>query len=419
MPKARSGVTLDTLRMAFDTLRGHRLRSALTVFGVVIGVLVVVVVASILTGMRRNVIEAVEEYGTNNIFAFHLTTGPQLGPRDRAEFRRKPLRPEDGAAVRELAPAVADVAHCAFLWLDDRTITYGREKYRRASLQAVSANWAEVTNLSLREGRFVVEADDEHRRSVLVIGHNVAQALFGALGRASGREVRFAGRPFTVVGVLEKRKGGFMGENEDDNAVFMPYRTGRIVAPRASDWLMLVIRARSGELAVALDQAEDVLRRRRGVRANQPSNFDLSTADRIIQQFDGITAAIGLIAIAISSVSLLVGGIGVMNIMLVSVTERTQEIGVRKALGARRGDIVRQFLFEAIALTLSGGVVGVLLAVLTSRLLLWLLPSLPSQIPPWAVVAGLTVSIGVGLGFGVWPARRAAALDPVEALRYE
>jgi len=419
MPKARSGVTLDTLRMAFDTLRAHRLRSALTVFGVVIGVLVVVVVASILTGMRRNVIEAVEEYGTNNIFAFHLTTGPQLGPRDRAEFRRKPLRPEDGRAVRELAPAVADVAHCAFVWLDDRTITYGREKYRRASLQAVSANWAEVTNLSLREGRFVAEADDEHRRSVLVIGHNVAQALFGALGRASGREVRFAGRPFTVIGVLEKRKGGFMGENEDDNAVFMPYRTGRIVAPRASDWLMLVIRARSGQLAAALDQAEDVLRRRRGVRANQPSNFDLSTADRIIQQFDGITAAIGLIAIAISSVSLLVGGIGVMNIMLVSVTERTQEIGVRKALGARRGDIVRQFLFEAIALTLSGGVAGVLLAVLTSRLLLWLLPSLPSQIPPWAVVAGLAVSIGVGLAFGVWPARRAAALDPVEALRYE
>jgi len=419
MRAARSGVTVDTLRMAFDTLRGHRLRSGLTVFGVVIGVLVVVVVSSILTGMRRNVIEAVEEYGTNNIFAFHLTTGPQLGPRDRAEFRRKPLRPEDGRAVRDLAPAVGDVAHCAFLWLDDRTIAYGREKYRRAGLQAVSANWAEVTNLSLREGRFVAEADDEHRRPVLVIGHNVAQALFGALGSASGREVRFAGRPFTVVGVLEKRKGGFMGENEDDNAVFMPYRTGRIVAPRASDWLMLVIRARSGQLAAALDQAEDVLRRRRGVRANQPSNFDLSTADRIIQQFDGITAAIGLIAIAISSVSLLVGGIGVMNIMLVSVTERTQEIGVRKALGARRGDIVRQFLFEAIALTLSGGVVGVLLAVLTSRLLLWLLPSLPSQIPPWAVVAGLTVSIGVGLGFGVWPARRAAALDPVEALRYE
>jgi putative ABC transport system permease protein len=419
MVALRSGVTLDTVGMAFDNLRAHRLRSALTVFGVVIGVLVVVVVSSILTGMRRNVIEAVEEYGTNNIFAFHLTTGPRLGPRDRAEFRRKPLRPEDGAAVRELAPAVADVAHCAFMWLEDRTIAHGREKYRRGDLQAVSANYADVTNLSLREGRFLTETDDQHRRPVLVLGHNVAQALFGPLGWGAGREVRFAGRPFTVIGVLEKRRGGFLGENEDDNVVLMPYRTGRIVAPRASDWVLLVIRARSGELRTALDQAEDVLRRRRGVRANQPSNFDLSTADRIIQQFDGITGAIGLIAIAISSVSLLVGGIGVMNIMLVSVTERTQEIGVRKALGARRADIVRQFLFEAIALTLSGGVIGVLLAVGVSRLLLVLLPALPSQIPLWAVVAGLAVSIGVGLGFGVWPARRAAALDPVEALRYE
>jgi putative ABC transport system permease protein len=419
MAALRSAVTLDTVRMAFDNVRAHRLRSALTVFGVVIGVLVVVVVSSILTGMRRNVIEAVEEYGTNNIFAFHLTTGPQLGPRDRSEFRRKPLRPQDGAAVRDLAPAVQDVAHCAFMWLEDRTLAHGREKYGRASLQAVSANYGDVTNLSLSEGRFLTEADDEHRRPVLVVGHNVAQALFGPLGSAAGREVRLAGRPFTVIGVLEKRKGGFMGENEDDNVVLMPYRTGRIVAPRASDWVLLVIRARSGRLPAALDQAEDVLRRRRGVRANQPSNFDLSTAERIIQQFDGITAAIGLIAIAISSVSLLVGGIGVMNIMLVSVTERTQEIGVRKAIGARRADIVRQFLFEAIALTLSGGVIGVLLAVGVSRLLLLLLPALPSQIPPWAVVAGLAVSIGVGLGFGVWPARRAAALDPVEALRYE
>jgi len=419
MRAARSGLTLETVRMAFDNLRANRLRSGLTVFGVVIGVLVVVVVSSILTGMRRNVIEAVEEYGTNNIFAFHLSTGPQFGNRDRAEFRRKPLRPEDGAAVRELAPAVDAVAHSAFMWTEDRTIAYGREKYGRAGLQAVSANYAEVTNLSLREGRFLTDTDDEHRRNVLVIGHNVAEALFRPLGSVAGREVRFAGRPFTVIGVLAKRKGGFLGENEDDNVVLMPYRTGRIVAPRASDWMLLVIRARSGQLGTALEQTEDVLRRRRGLRANQPTNFDLSTADRIIQQFDGITAAIGLISIAISSVSLLVGGIGVMNIMLVSVTERTQEIGVRKALGARRGDIVRQFLFEAIALTLSGGLLGVLLAVIVSRLLLVFLPALPSQIPPWAVAAGLAVSIGVGLGFGVWPARRAAALDPVEALRYE
>jgi len=182
---------------------------------------------------------------------------------------------------------------------------------------------------------------------------------------------------------------------------------------------MLVIRSRSGQIATALDQVEDVLRRRRGVRPNEPSNFDLSTADRVIQQFDSITRTIGLVAIAISSVSLMVGGIGVMNIMLVSVTERTQEIGVRKALGARRRDIVRQFLFEAITLTFTGGMLGVILAVIVSQGLALALPKLPAQIPVWAVIAGLGVSIGVGLAFGVWPAKRAAALDPVEALRYE
>jgi putative ABC transport system permease protein len=409
----------EILRMAIDNVRAHKLRSALTVLGVVIGVLVVVVVASILTGMRQNVVQAIEEYGTNNIFAFHLTTGPRIGPRDRAEYRRKPLVPEDAEAIREQAAAVEDVANSAFMWLSDRTLSYGNEKYKQADIQGVSANYAAITGLELREGRFFTETDDLRKRQVLVIGANVADALFPNRVGLAGREVTFVGQPFTVVGILEKRKGGFLGENEDDNVVVMPYRTARKLAPRTSEWLMLVIRAKSGQIQTALEQTEEVLRRRRGLRANQPSNFDLSTADRIIQQFDSITAAIGLVAIAISSVGLLVGGIGVMNIMLVSVTERTQEIGVRKALGARRGDIVRQFLLEAIALTFSGGVLGVLLAVAASALIRLLVPELPASIPPWAVVAGLTVSIGVGLTFGVWPAKRAAALDPVEALRYE
>jgi putative ABC transport system permease protein len=412
------GLILDTWRMAFDNMRAHRLRSGLTVFGVVIGVLVVVVVASILTGLRQNIIAAVEEYGTNNIFAFHLTTGPVVGDRDRAEYRRKPLKVEDGEAIKAQASAVEDVANLGFLWLRDNTLSSGREKYQRAQFQAVSANYLSVTGLALREGRFFTETDDKGRREVMVIGVNVAEALF-ATRSAVGREVDFAGRHFTVLGVLEKRKGGFMGENEDDNVVILPYKTARSLAPTTSDWLMLVIRARSGQLTTALDQVEDILRRQRRVRSNKPSDFDLSTASRMIQQFDAITAAIGLIAIAISSVSLLVGGIGVMNIMLVSVTERTQEIGVRKAIGARRGDVVRQFLFEAMALTLTGGVFGIVLAVGVSALLRLLLPALPAEIPLWAVVAGLVVSIGVGLGFGVWPARRAAALDPVEALRYE
>ena len=181
----------------------------------------------------------------------------------------------------------------------------------------------------------------------------------------------------------------------------------------------MVIKARSGQTTDALQQSEEILRRRRNVKFGEPNNFDIKTADKFIEQFDSITAMVGLIAIAISSLGLLVGGIGVMNIMLVSVTERTKEIGVRKALGARRRDIVRQFLFEAMTLTFMGGILGVVLAVGISQIIMLLVPSLPASIPTWAVVSGLTVSIGVGLLFGVWPARKASRLDPIECLRYE
>jgi putative ABC transport system permease protein len=182
---------------------------------------------------------------------------------------------------------------------------------------------------------------------------------------------------------------------------------------------LLIIRGRTGRVQDALAQSEEILRRRRHVKWDDPNNFDIKTADKFIEQFDSITAMVGLIAIAISSLGLLVGGIGVMNIMLVSVTERTREIGVRKAIGARRRDIVRQFLFEAMMLTFLGGVLGVLLAFGIAQILMWIIPSMPASIPTWAVVTGLTVSIGVGLIFGVWPAKKASKLDPIEALRYE
>jgi len=421
MRPVRSLVPADTVRMALDNVRAHKLRSFLTVLGVVIGVLVVVVIASILTGMRKNIVTMIEEYGTNNIFAFHLSTGPRVGPRDRAEYRRRPLTPQDGLAIKQRASLVEDVANSAFLWnTGNSSLSYRGTKYRQADLQGVSANYLGIVNLSLREGHFFTEDDDQARRNVLVIGSSVAETLFPYKTLASGTTITLFGQPFKIVGVLEKRKaGGLMGEDDQDNLVLMPYRTARKVAPRTSEWLMLVVRARSGKVKAALEQVEEVLRRQRRLRSNQLDDFDLSTADRFIEQFDSITAGIGLVAIAISSVGLMVGGIGVMNIMLVSVTERTQEIGVRKALGARRGDIVRQFLFEAMTLTLLGGVLGVVLAVGISRLLLVLLPALPAEIPVWAVVAGLSVSVGVGLVFGVWPAKRAAALDPVEALHYE
>jgi putative ABC transport system permease protein len=226
------------------------------------------------------------------------------------------------------------------------------------------------------------------------------------------------GYVWEIIGVLAKRQTTVFGENEEDNAVFVPFRTGIQVAP-GRKFLIIVMRAKSGRLPEALNQVEEILRTRRNVKFSEPNNFDVKTADAFITQFDSIFGMIGIIAIAISSVGLMVGGIGVMNIMLVSVTERTAEIGVRKALGARRRDITNQFLFEAMTLTFLGGVIGVLAAIGISKLIGLIIPSLPSSIPLWAVIAGLTVSVAIGLLFGVWPARKAARLDPIECLRYE
>ncbi|HEV8368382.1 MAG TPA: ABC transporter permease [Pyrinomonadaceae bacterium] len=412
----------ETLGMALDSIRGHKFRSFLTVLGIVIGVLTAIVIASLLTGMRQSIVSIIEDYGTNNIYAFHLSTGPRTGE-DRSERLRKPLTVPDAEAIKAQANAVDDVAIVApnvgysggpF----DDNITYQGHNYRWGNTQGVTSNYANIVNVSMKEGRFISDMDDQQRANVLVIGVNAADALFPGQNQIAGTQVRMGGYNFEIIGVLEKRKAGFFGENEEDNAVFLPFRTAQKVAP-ARGYMLFVIRGRSGQVTEALTQSEEILRRRRHVKFGDPNNFDIKTADKFIEQFDSITAMVGLIAIAISSLGLLVGGIGVMNIMLVSVTERTKEIGVRKAIGARRRDIVRQFLFEAMMLTFLGGVLGVLLAVGISRLLLLLIPSMPASIPLWAVVSGLTVSIGVGLIFGVWPARKASRLDPIECLRYE
>jgi len=416
------GVLRATLSMALDSVRGHKFRSFLTVLGIVIGVMTAICIASLLTGMRQNIVSMIEEYGTNNIYAFHLSTGPRTGE-DRSERTRRPLTLADAETIKAQATAVEDVA-----WVApnvgygggsfDDNITYQGRNYRWGNTQGVSPNYSDVYNIVIKEGRFITETDDQQRSNVMVIGVNAAEALFPGMERVAGAQVRMGGYNFEVIGVLEKRKAGFFGENEEDNAVYIPFRTAQKIAP-AKGYLLIVIRGRSGQVQEALTQSEEILRRRRQVKFGDPNNFDIKTADKFIEQFDSITAMVGLIAIAISSLGLLVGGIGVMNIMLVSVTERTKEIGVRKAIGARRKDIVRQFLFEAMMLTFLGGVLGVILAVGASQLLMLLIPNLPASVPTWAVITGLSVSIGVGLIFGVWPARKASRLDPIECLRYE
>ena len=407
----------ETVVQAMNSIVSHKFRSFLTVLGIVIGVMTVVGVASILTGLRNNVIQLVEEFGTNNIYAFHLSSGFG-GPNEEEERTRKPLKQADADAIAERAPAVDTVASVLFIGVIDTTLTHDGNTFKRGQIQAVTANYFRTANIVVQDGRFFTAVDDLHRRNVMVIGINVAEALFPGRSRIVGSQVKLSGEVFEVIGVMEKRKGSFFGQNGEDSSVYIPIGSGRKLDP-ASEWMMFIIRARTGMIADALEQSREILRRQRGVRADQPDNFDLTTADKFIEQFDSVTALIGLIAVAISSIGLLVGGIGVMNIMLVSVTERTREIGIRKALGARRRDIVLQFLYEAMTLTFLGGALGAILAIGTSRIIMWLLPSLPATVPLWAVTTALVTSAAIGLVFGVWPALKASRLDPIEALRHE
>jgi len=412
----------EVLRMALDSVLSHKFRSFLTILGIVVGVITAIVVASILTGMRQSIVSIVEEYGTNNIYAFHLSTG--FGPRNRDERNRKPLTDDDANAILAQSSAVADITSVApgigsFGGKFDDNLVYEGKNYRWAHTDGVLPNYAQMTNLVIRQGRFISEADNYQRRNVLVVGVNVVEALFpNEQDEAVGKVVRMNGTTWEIIGVLEKRKSGFFGENEEDQKVFLPYRTARKEAPERGE-LLLIIQAKEGQLNDAVQEIEGILRQRRGVKYGEPNNFDVKTADSFIAQFDGILGGVGLAAIAISCLGLLVGGIGVMNIMLVSVTERTKEIGIRKAIGATKSAIVLQFLLEAMTLTFFGGVLGVIIAMGISNLILLLIPSMPAQVPLWAVLAGLLTSSGVGLVFGVFPALRAARLDPIECLRYE
>jgi putative ABC transport system permease protein len=421
--KLPTSLPFEVLRMALDSIRSNKFRSFLTILGIVVGVMTAIVVASILTGLRQSIVAMIEEYGTNNIYAFHLSTG--FGPDDRSERSRKPLTEEDAEAIINQSKAVEDIALVApgignfgAASFDDN-VTYEGRNYRRASVDGVSPNYDEISNLVVREGRFITDADNQQRRNVLVIGVNAADALFpNKEGEIVGKVVRMNGTTWEIIGVMEKRKAGFFGENEEDSKIFLPYRTARKAAPQRN-YLLHIIQAKSDRVQEALLDSEAVLRQRREVKYGEPNNFDIKTADNFIEQFDSVIGGVGLAAIAISCLGLLVGGIGVMNIMLVSVTERTKEIGIRKAIGATRGSIVLQFLLEAMTLTFFGGIIGVTIAVGISNLVMLLFPSLPASIPLWAVILGLTVSTGVGLIFGVLPARKAANLDPIECLRYE
>jgi putative ABC transport system permease protein len=407
----------ENLQLAFDTVKTHKLRSFLAILGVMIGVSLIIVVVGLVQGFRQTIQDEITAEGIDTAFVSRFDQGPQNGHRPKDEKSRKPLTLEDAMAIRQLCPAIKQIAVSAFQWQLAHTARYQKNEVEGTDFRGTFPAYLEVySNATMKAGRFFTEAENEHRENVVVIGENVAKAFFPTINDALGKEILVDGSTYLVVGVFEKPLGGF-GTNDEDRRTTIPYYTFMKLYPSSFE-LGYRFLAYPGKLDAAVDQLREVLRRRRNVPYSAPDNFSIQTQVEVVQKFNDIIGGVVLVVIVLSSIGLLIGGMGVMNIMLVSVTERTREIGVRKAIGARSCDITWQFLFEAMTLTGTGGIIGILLGS-GLALMVPVVSSLKAIVPAWAVIVGFTVSVGIGLVFGVWPATKAARLNPVEALRYE
>ena len=405
----------ENLLLALDTLRTHKFRAFLTILGVLIGTATVIGVASIFKGLDQQLVEMAQGYGTRTLYIYKFQFGIHFNL-TREERMRKPLNYEQGMAIKEHCPAVESVAMEIFLWGPAKTAKYKGQEMVDAQLQGNTAEDFQITNTVLKDGRLFTDIDDIHRRDVAVVGDDVVQRLF-LNEDPIGKEINVDGHTYQVIGALEKRKA-FLGDNGDDKVIYIPYFTYKKTYPNAKENVITAL-AYPGNVNQAIDEITGLLRRLRNDKPSDPDSFGIATADTFIKQFRDMMGTVVLVTIVVSSIGLMVGGIGVMNIMLVSVTERTREIGVRKAIGARRSDITWQFLLEAMSLTGAGGVMGILAGYTLSFLIRALVPSLPSTVPLWSAIAGFIVSVSIGLFFGLWPAIKASRLDPIVALRYE
>jgi putative ABC transport system permease protein len=409
----------ENLKMALATLRSNKLRSFLTVVGVMIGVITVMLISSIISGVDTAVKNELESYGTNSIFISKFNPGIHIGRLSREERMRKNLTYDDAIALTQL-PAVE--LSVPFLDISNNffgqkiTITSAGKTSNAVALNGTLPDFERAGTQIVKEGRFFSQFENDGNEQVCVIGSAVADDFF-PFGSAVEQNLGIGGNQFRVVGVLEKREQFLLGGGNDDqnNVIYMPFNVARKLKPNSDDVYIQAV-ARKGMMEEAKDQITDLLRVRRQVPFDRPNNFGLETAELFLSNFRSILSGVAIAMVVVSSVGLMVGGIGVMNIMLVSVTERTREIGVRKAIGARRRDIMWQFLIEAATLTGFGGLVGLSIGWLLTFLLRLLLPS---YVPLWAPIGGFVASVGIGLVFGLWPAWKAARLDPIESLRYE
>jgi len=434
MGTLRSGLLGEIITMSIDTLRTNKMRSALTVLGVVIGITSIVGMTSLIRGFDNSLREAISQLGPNTIMVQKWGVLSLSGKSFLEVARRPNLSREDARAIERQCPSVALID----VWLGamgntQSRIYYGHDKTKAVAILGATENWAAVNFAKLEVGRLFMPAEVDHRRQVVVLGKNPWDSLFPNIDPI-GKLVRIGANEFTVIGVLGKRPspGGF-STGADDFAV-IPFSTheklyGKVLKgsakisansfnPAVFRTAMIAVVPREGMRDDAMREVEALMRIRHKLNLEQPNDFDLATQDAVLKVWDQISGATFLGLVVISSIALMVGGIGVMAIMMISVTERTREIGVRKALGARRREILWQFLIEAAFLTSAGGVLGIILGSGIGMIIHWA-SGFPISLPWWSFAIGIGFSATIGIFFGLFPAIKASRLDPIEALRYE
>jgi putative ABC transport system permease protein len=406
--------------MALSTLRGNKLRSGLTILGIVIGVTTVITISSVISGLNNRVNDWVSSLGSNVFWVFHM---PVIGVRPTTEMlARKKLNLDEVLRIRTLPHVVAadgGFQHVGQFRVGAVSVKYQGKKVAGTLLQGSTPEVAQVTDLIFLEGRLFTDQEDQRGSHVVVLGHDTWEELFGTES-AIGKEVNIETGLYTVIGVLDKQKQPFGGgKNQADNMAYFPLQTFHNLHPEDKDMWVSVKYDDPKNKSLVEEEIRETLRIMRKVRSDKPDDFEIFGPDSLSKLWGQLTGGLVLFMIAVSSVGLMVGGVGVMNIMLVSVTERTREIGVRKAIGATKRTILTQFTTEAVTLCAVGGIIGILVGAVLTYIVYFLPIGLPATLSTTWVLIGFGVSCAIGLLFGIYPAWKAANLDPIEALRYE
>ncbi|NOY59021.1 MAG: FtsX-like permease family protein [Calditrichaeota bacterium] len=402
----------ESFNIALTAIRVNKMRSTLTLLGIIIGVMTIIAMQSLITGMRNSVRKQASVLSSD---VFQVQKYPSIGTGDWSKYKnRKDLTVEEANAVRAKVTAARNVG--AEVWNFGREIRRGEKKTMPSiRIVGVTPEFLENNSYEIAEGRFITNQDNDYSRRIAVIGVEVLNRLF-PYEDAIGKNIKIEGERFEVVGVFGEM-GGFLGRSRDDRVAIPITRFEKVYGKNRS--INITVKAKSAELYdMAIEQTIGVLRAVRKVPPGAKNDFEIRTNDQFMDFFDNLTKYVRFAAIAIASISLLVAGVGIMNIMLVSVTERTREIGIRKSLGAKRRDILWQFMIEAIVLSEFGGIIGIFMGLGVGKLVQAVSP-VPAAVPIWTVVLGLVFCSAVGLIFGVYPATKAARMDPITALRFE